>query len=295
MTFEDARDVAKTFGLALMAWLVPPRFWRKAAAATWSVGKPDPGRAAYRYILGDKYSESEIAAISTRRRIYLRELRLQLLGMNGPWYFWRPRIRLHGAAHLQKALADGHGAILWVTETPFSTLIVKMALHQAGYHAVQLSRPGHGFSFSPFGIRYLNPFWRRVEDRFIAERVLILGETATDALATLRARIAENAIVIITVVPQAHKFVHVPFFDTKIRLPTGPMRLARDTGAVMLPVFTVPQDDGSFDVTLGEALAAPQAGDETVAAAYAKRLEPFVTEHPDQWNGWNWIIVPESR
>lgn len=30
---------------------------------------------------------------------------------------------------------------------------------------------------------------------------------------------------------------------------------------------------------------------EDVAAAYAKRLEPFVLEHPDQWAGWDWLVT----
>jgi lauroyl/myristoyl acyltransferase len=288
MTIRDARDVFRLAALALIACLLPPRFWRKAAAAICRLSRPHHYSPAYQNILERKYSKSEIAAFNTTHRAYLKELKFQILGLNGPWHSWHPDIRLNGAIHLREALERGHGAILWVTATAFSTLVAKMALHDAGYHACQLSRPVHGFSSSKFGVRFLNPLWTGVEDRFIAERVLIFGEYAAQALAVVRARLAANKIVIITVGAEAHKFVEVPFFDTQLRLPAGPIRLARTTGAALLPVFSITNDSGGFEVSIQEPLqpAGAELDDESVAAAYAKRLEPFVLEHPNQWNGW---------
>jgi lauroyl/myristoyl acyltransferase len=292
MTIRDVLQLGKLLPLALIAWLFPPRFWRKAAMATSWIGKTDRCWPVYQYILGHKYSKSEIAGISVRRRSYSRELKLQIFGLNGPWRFWHPDICLNGEDHLRRALEGGHGAILWVTETAFSTLIVKMALDNAGYRACQLSRPGHGFSAtSSFGIRFLNPIWTRVENRFIAERILIIGESAADALTKLHARLAANRIVIITVAPLAHKFAEVPFFQGQLQLPTGPIRLALTAGAVLLPVFTFTTDQGGFEVSIEEPLypASGCTSVENIAAAYAKRLEPFVLEHPDQWSGWDWL------
>jgi Bacterial lipid A biosynthesis acyltransferase len=288
MTLRDVRDIGKLAALALIAWLLPPRLWRKAAMATRSIGEGDPYSPAYRQILAQKYSEPEIADIGTRGRAYRRELRLQILGLDGPWRSWRPDICLNGTIHIRRALERGHGAILWVTETAFSTLIVKMALHDAGCQAYQLSRPGHGFSASPFGIRFLNPLWTRVEDRFIADRVLIIGENGAEALAVLRERLSRNQIVMITVGTQAHKLVQVPFVNCYLQLPTGPIALARATGAGLLPVFAVTQESGRFKVSIQEALnpTGSPANDDSIAAAYAKRLELFVLEYPDQWNGW---------
>ena len=165
MTFRDFREICWLAALTLIAWLLPPCLWRKAASAIRSIGEPDSYSPAYREILAQKYSEPEIADISTSNRAYRRELKLQILGLNGPWRSWQPNICLTGAARLSAALERGRGAILWVTETAFSTLIVKMAFHNAGYQVTHLSRPGHGFSASPFGVRYLNPLWTRVEDR----------------------------------------------------------------------------------------------------------------------------------
>lgn len=174
ITKRDIWDIGRLVALTPIAWLVPPRFWRKAAKLTCSINSAERSWPEHKNILADKYSEAEIANIAARRRYYMRELTIQILGLSGPWRSWRPVVHLNGTTHLRKALEGGHGAILWVTETAFSTLIVKMALHNAGYQAIQLSRPGHGFSASDFGVRFLNPLWTRVEDRFIAERLLIL-------------------------------------------------------------------------------------------------------------------------
>ena len=279
--------------MALIAWSLPPRAWRKAALATSALGEAEHCRPAYRRFLARKYSEAELEDISIRRRAYARELKFQILGLKGPWRrVSRPTCRIEGDEHLGEALARGRGVILWVTECAFSTLIVKMALHDAGYQACQLSRPNHGFSSSCFGIRHLNPLWTDVEDRFIAERILIKGQTAAEAMAVLRERLAANRIVIITVGWQAHKFAEVPFLEDRLQFPTAPIRLARTTGAALLPVFTLANADGSFDVSIGKPLhkCGDDVSDAQVAAAYAKRLEPFVLDHPDQWKGWPWLM-----
>lgn len=290
MNSGDIRSVGKVVALTGLAWLLPPKLWRKAAAATIAFSGADSCQSVYEHYLAGRYSQAQIAEISTRRRTYMRELRLQILRLARPWHAWQPDIRLHGIEHLQNALAAGHGAILWVTETTFSTLIVKMALHHAGYRAVHLSRPSHGFSISDFGARYLNPLWAKIENRFIAERVVIHGERSTDALARLRARLAENRVVTITVGQEAHRFVEAPFLDGRMKLPTGPLRLAKTARAPLIPVFTVAHDDGTFTVEIAAPLPA-NASEAGMAAVYASQLEAFVLDHPEQWNGWFWPQV----
>jgi len=292
MTLHDLWDVGKIGVLAVIAWLLPPRYWRKAAIATSILGRNDLSGEAYRNNLAPAFSAADSAAISRRRRVNTRELNIQIMGLVGPWRrSWRPQIRLIGGNHLQKSLDDSHGAILWMTENSFSTLIAKIALYDAGYRACQLARPQHGFSVSRFGMRYLNPIWAGVEDRFIAERIVIKEKTAANALTIVRARLAANQSVIFAVVPQAHRLAFTPFLRSRLPLPTGPIRLARETGAALLPVFTAANGSGGFEVSIHEPLypAAGRTDDESVAAAYAKQLEAFVLKYPDQWNGWHWL------
>jgi lauroyl/myristoyl acyltransferase len=45
---------------------------------------------------------------------------------------------------------------------------------------------------------------------------------------------------------------------------------------------------GGFEVSIEEPLHPTDVPTsvENIAAAYAKRLEPFVLKHPDEWSGW---------
>jgi len=195
----------------------------------------------------------------------LRQLeRLQLLRYHRPGS-WRPKVRLEGKAHIENALAAGRGAVLWVPYAPFSDVISKIALHENGYAVWHLSRHTHGhFSYTGFGIRFLNPIRILVERRFLADRVVIDPSAPKQALATLAEHLAQNEIVSITLWTQAGRVTMVPFRDTRIPLPGGPAVLALKTGAALLPVFTERCPDGSFLVTVEAPLdAGLESGDDS--------------------------------
>jgi len=134
---------------ALISWFVPERWWGpvtrtigrltvsyspSAMNTSWLVtGEPtakDPGRTLRAVAI-------ERIATGHASRLYgLREYRP---GRS------RPRIELLGAAHLQRSLDHGNGAILWIARFAFAPLFSKMALHDAGFAVSHLSRPTHGF------------------------------------------------------------------------------------------------------------------------------------------------------
>ncbi len=300
MNKSDLSQVGKIAALTVMAWSTPPRLWRTIAATLPNFGftYPGPDLSVYQRILGPAFDANARSNLNNKRRICSREALLQMLGLNGPWRSWRPEIRLHGEAQLRKALDDGKGAILYHTDTTYSSLIWKIALHRAGYRVAMLTRPNHGSTM--FGassdIRFLNLLWTRVEDRFLAERVVIQNDNSAHALATLRARLAANGVVLVTVGAAAHRFVEVPFFQHSLRMPTGPIRLMEDTGAALLPMFVFAPDHGSFDVTIESALprCVQQGAFDRTATAYAKRLEPYVRKYPEQWTGWGFLLPKEN-
>jgi hypothetical protein len=296
VTGRDLLEVAKLVVLGLLAWTTPPRWWRRIATIAPHRQLAEADYRLYQQVLGSDFDANAAASLRATRGICNREARIQILGLNRPWRAWRPELRLTGLDFLHEALAHGNGAILWVTESSYSTLMVKMALDRAGYRACQLSRPTHGFSTSRFGVRFLNRFWVRVENRFIAERLLIMENNTTAALATLRTRLAANAVVIITVASEARRLVEVPFLHHRIRLPTGPILLAKTTGAVLLPAFASALAAGRFEVSIESPL--PSVGEqepvENVAVALAKRIEQFVTAHPEQWTGWDTLVSHET-
>lgn len=211
---------------------------------------------------------------------------------------WNPRIEVRGSSYLVDALRGGRGAILWVGGFVYSDLVTKMALGRSGVGVHHLTRPGHGFSTSRFGIGVLNGLWTRIEDRYLAERITYGNENQVAALRTLSRRLSENKVISITVGDNSETPALTPFLGGSIRLATGAARMALTAGAPLLPVFTVRRDDGVFDVTIRAPLAADSAQDrdtqvKSILSSYATVLEPYVKEFPDQW--WGWGLVETSQ
>jgi lauroyl/myristoyl acyltransferase len=227
--------------------------------------------------------------IHKRYQDHVREERLVVLALNRPGRHWRPIVTCEGLHHLKSSLEQGSGTILWVGGFAHCQIVTQMALRRAGFAVHKLSRPEHGFSTTPFGIRWLNPLWNRIERRFIAERVVIKKNDTGPALQLLRQRLGANDIVWITVGPEARRMLDIPFLGGAIRLPAGPLHLSRVSRAALLPVFTIRADDGTYSVTIERQLDA----DITYASAarsYVAMLEPYVTAHPDQWGGWETLM-----
>jgi KDO2-lipid IV(A) lauroyltransferase len=141
-------------------------------------------------------------------------------------------------------------------------------------------------------MRFLNPIWTRLETRYLAERVVIDPQSSPAAARqVLQQRLHENAIVSITVGDQGRRIVEVPCLAGYFRIATGPINLALRTGAQLAPLFAVRDESGHFKITVDPPLDLTTKRDQdgcyqAVAQEYAKRLEPYVRAHPDQWNGW---------
>ena len=167
-----------------------------------------------------------------------------------------------------------------------------MGLHQAGYDVSHLSRPQHGFSPTRFGIRFLNPIQTWIEDRYLAERVLIIGDDVKRALLVLDQKLRDNGIVSIAVGAQARKTHKISCLHGHIFLATGPAKLALRTGATLLPVFTVRTASGAFQIDIGRPLELGAKPDwheslETSLQRYVENFEPYLIKYPGQWRGWS--------
>ena len=208
----------------------------------------------YREFLSDEpQADAQAGRIVEAATLHHLE-RLQLLRCYRPGG-WQPRIVIEGKEHLDRALARGKGAILWVTYATFSDMISKIALHELGHHVWHLSRHIHGhFSSTRFGMRYLNPIRIAIECRSLADRVVIDPDDPKVALARLQELLADNHVVSITVVAAARRLTLVPFGPGCIPLAAGAPSLAVKSGAALLPLFIERRPDGSFLVTIEPAL-----------------------------------------
>ena len=300
----DAFELLAIAVLAPIAWLVPERVWMPighvislAIARLW----PAVTRARVATLaraLGPRRVDGTLAALRVAIMDGYMEERLELLRAHRP-RGWRPRLRLHGRAHLYAALARGRGAVVWTPPFSYADLVVKMALHDAGVAPTHLSVAARGFSpnsclvWNPtrFGGAVLSPLRTRVEDRYLHGRVALPPDGSLAYVRRLERRLRENGVVSIRAGENGSRVVEVPFLEGHLRLATGAPSLALAAGAALLPVFSVRTGPGAFDVVIEPPLAPAETSSrhdavDELAARYARLLEQHVLRHPELWSGW---------
>ena len=295
----SGKDLALLAGLpflALTSWLTDEPTWRRI------------GRNAARRCGGILSRDSEaivarVSEVAGKRALALPpseisqelianeiESAFQVIREHSPSR-WRPEIEVEGEEHLREALARGDGAIVWDSHFYFASLITKIGLHARGYGLHHLSRWDHGYSSTRLGVKFLNPIRTSVERRHLRERVVMPPDDPGSVLSVLAERLAENAIVSITVRGWAKQPVKVPFLDDWLTVAPGAPVLAWKTGSRLIPVFTVRTDVGCYRIVLGSPIDAGRERKrddavEAMAVEYAERLEQFVVDYPGQWIEW---------
>jgi lauroyl/myristoyl acyltransferase len=138
-------------------------------------------------------------------------------------------------------------------------------------------------------VRYLNRIQTRIEDRYIAERVLLPVTGQNAALRTLVKRLKANKVVSITGQRGSGRTVDARFLDGALPLAPGAPSLASMTGAKLLPVFAFRAADGAIEVTVGPEIEMRGPRESAIASAvqtFADRSAPYVLRMPGQWLSW---------
>lgn len=285
----------------MIAWSVPPRLWRRVCRpwARLSVrlhrARSDRQRRRLRALFGsgglDGLDRLASTIVENHHLTHLQILRCHRIGG------WRPRIDFTGREHLLRALDAGKGAILWVMPFCSAALVTKMAFAEQGLRVSHLSRLEHGFSPSRIGARFLNPIWTSVEERYLAERLVMSREDSVSALHALVRRLRANQLVSISVSLQGGRTYAVPLLNAALCVADGAPALAYRTGAALLPVFTVCTGEDAFATVVEPALAGAAHPDRETAvqallAGYAAVLERYLVRWPDQFAGFESLILP---
>lgn len=283
--------------ITLIAWCLPERLWGgvcNAMAHFLIALRRSRTRGYYRKlneILGGRRAALDVREILTCFLAKNHLARIQGMRCHAPGG-WSPRLRLEGREHIERALAAGKGAVLWVAPMASKDLITKMALHQAGYPVSHLSRFDHGFSISLWGARLFNPLWTRIEERFLAERLVMSATTQVSPLRWLIKRLHANRLVSVTANHEGRKYPHTPpFLSGTIQLAEGAPSLSVTTGAALLPVFTVREPDGTFVTKIEPALVPATGGNpaqqiDSLIAQFVRLLESYALRFPCDYQGW---------
>ena len=201
---------------------------------------------------------------------------------------WRIETGVIGSEYLDTALAAGGGAILWVNRDAYAANLAGIiGLARAGYRVHQLTRPGHGFGESAFQRRWLNPLVLRVEARWLEGHLMLATGREVGAFRDLRSRLAANEIISIIALrgpARGHTVVEVE--GESWRFPSGPVTLARQAGAPVLPVFVRRTRPGRFVITIEPPL--PISGGAATApfVAFAQAIRRHLPAER------SWIVRP---
>lgn len=308
---RDAGLALELPALALASYLLPRRRWNdlcRAIERTWRIV---PGRHAAiargidGFHRGLATAPAEPPALALAIAAARREHWIEVL------HAWCPRTRapgrvgptrLDGGAILDAALARGRGAVLWVAHFAFAPLASKVALAAAGYRVWHVSRPEHGFSTTRFGIAVLNPIRWRVEERYLAGRLIIDRRNPAAVMLKARRLLARNALVSITAGDwEGARVLEVPFGGATLGLSSGAPALAHLAGAPLLPMITTrPAPGAPTEVSVGppidpdRGLARP-AWVDAAATDFVARFRPFVERRPEQWRDWSRLRVGAHR
>lgn len=280
-------EVALKLAASVMACALPQRWWPRAAGIM-ARAHLRVRRGPARMLASSALAAERVAAIAHEAVAadYLAEMQAVREALPGGWH---APLHLIGRELLDAALVRSRGAILWHSPFAGSDLAVKKALSLAGYPVTQLSSPYHPYSPTWIGMVLLNPVRLRAINRYVEQRVLVVYGKARPALALLREALARNRVVAITATGAGRSALGYPFLGGRIELAVGAPRLAYETGAALLPVYTLPDGDG-YRVVLGTDLRSDAASvTEAVTQmtrAFVSALEPVVREHPAQWQSW---------
>jgi lauroyl/myristoyl acyltransferase len=113
------------------------------------------------------------------------------------------------------------------------------------------------------------------------------------SLRRMRKCLMANRCVSFTVGNRGRRTAAARFLNARLVLATGPLAMAWNTGATLLPVFTLRKAPGQFEVTIGAPIELRENadGEADYAAAlqsYADVVTPFVLRDPGQWRGWRY-------
>lgn len=238
-------------------------------------GGPDQLRRNLARVLGVPAADVPDELIRDSLRSYARYWReaFRLPSMDQQELGRRLDSQVHGQEHLNKAMADGKGAVLALPHSGNWDMAGVWGVQRWGRLTTVAER-----------LKPESLYQRFVEYReSLGFEIFPLSGGERPPFEQLAARLRENGLVCLLGERDLAKHgVPVTFFGEPTRMPAGPAKLAIDTGAALLPVHCYFEGDGwGFQIdppvdTAGGVAAATQA--------LADRFAVNIADHPADWH-----------
>jgi lauroyl/myristoyl acyltransferase len=305
---RDLVEAAVYAIMALTAAVRPPEAWvalchrtSRLNHAKRILSRLGPFRDAMRAVLGD-VADGDAETCFDRWWENLHRRRMMLVREyvgHGP-----VRFTLTGREHLDAALAQGRGVILWAAEFIPATLAGKRGLFEAGVPAYQVSSQYHGFRNTWFGNTFLNLPLVRAENRYLAGRLAFASDEAGMLIRRVMRLLKAGSAVILTNNNYAGRsFVQMPFGTAGYTsMATTPIALALLGKVPLLYMSTVEREPlahyairFSADLAVDETGSGASSDDLAAIARIALRtrdeLLADLRKAPDQYRNW----LPHTR
>jgi hypothetical protein len=216
------------------------------------------------------------------------------------------RIEFGGLGHLQRALENGKGVILWESNSFGQNFLAKQALYQNGFAVHQLYGDNHAGGFaSPCPAswirrRFIKSFFEGCERRYVGE---ILDLPLWEPLPVIRElfeRLRQNALICVagngTLGWQG---IRKQFLNVNRTFFTGMVNLSRMSGAPILPLFCVRVTEKTAVVIIEPPITVDLSRDRARAAEmcidrYVALLETYVKKYPEQYSSWHAVGTPDQ-
>lgn len=138
--------------------------------------------------------------------------------------------------------------------------------------------------------RYLSSYEERLRKKAKIQTITInLKEKPNLAILEIAKRLRGNEIVAMVAdrVYEGHDIV-IDFFGRPTLFPTGPVQLALETGATIIPVFVILRQNMKYWGIIGEPIPIRKDLDKREAVKQgvqeiARRFEEMISQYPDQW------------
>jgi len=205
---------------------------------------------------------------------------------------WRVRIDLEGIGHVERALEQGRGAVLWFFSLSDPVLMMR-ALSSNGVPLSHLSFEAHGCpGKSHFGVATVARLHRRTEDRYLRERVVMRDPRNPRHLKRLHKLLEANQVVTIRGDSPTTSPVPAKCLGIDYPFPGGAPSVAFRSRSPLLTGYVTRLGSAHYRVVIQEALAVEKKDRRdfirTAVAEYARRLERPLAANPEQWEAWSW-------
>lgn len=209
------------------------------------------------------------------------------------------QLDIRGLEHLQSAMNNGKGAILWESSCFGRRLLAKRILHQHGFAVDQVHGENHlggfGHSRGPESRtqHLIRRFFDNCERPFVAEILYLRRQSSPAFTKALGKRLRQNGLICIAAdARRGHKFIAAPFLGHTFFFPTAMVSLAKLTGAAILPLFCIQESGDRVRLIIESPIAIETDGDrerclEQTIMRYAGLLESYIKKYPEQYRNWN--------